>query len=62
MPTRDLAVVGAGPTAARPHPQAGQAILDACEHLRDRLLFALLLDTGVRIGAAPSARTISDEV
>lgn len=30
-----------------------QTILDACEHLRDRLLFALLLDTGVRIGEAP---------
>jgi integrase/recombinase XerD len=29
-----------------------QAVLDACEHLRDRLLFALLLDTGVRIGEA----------
>lgn len=27
-----------------------QAILDACDHLRDRLLFALLLDVGVRIG------------
>ena len=23
-----------------------QAILDACEHLRDRLLFAVLLDSG----------------
>ena len=29
-----------------------QTIPDACEHLRDRLLFALLLDTGVRIGEA----------
>ncbi len=27
-----------------------QAILDACQHLRDRLLFALLLDTGLRVG------------
>ncbi len=27
-----------------------QAILDACVHLRDRLLFALLLDTGVFSG------------
>jgi site-specific recombinase XerD len=37
---------------------AGQAqtILDACEHLRDRLLFALLLDTGVRIGEALGLR------
>lgn len=30
-----------------------QAVLDGCVHLRDRLLFALLLDTGVRIGEAP---------
>lgn len=27
-----------------------QTILDTCDHLRDRLLFALLLDCGVRIG------------
>jgi integrase len=27
-----------------------QAILDACVHPRDRLLFALLLDTGVFSG------------
>ncbi|VBA59082.1 Tyrosine recombinase XerD [Mycobacterium attenuatum] len=33
-----------------------QSILDACEHLRDRLLFALLLDTGVRIGEALGLR------
>jgi site-specific recombinase XerD len=33
-----------------------QAILNACEHLRDRLLFALLLDTGVRIGEALGLR------
>jgi integrase len=33
-----------------------QSILDACEHLRDRFLFALLLDTGVRIGEALGLR------
>ncbi|WP_052683217.1 tyrosine-type recombinase/integrase [Streptomyces sp. FxanaA7] len=33
-----------------------QTILDGCEHLRDRLLFALLLDTGVRIGEALGLR------
>lgn len=33
-----------------------QSILDACEHLRDRLLFAVLLDTGVRIGEALGLR------
>jgi integrase/recombinase XerD len=33
-----------------------QAILDACEHLRDRLLFVLLWDSGVRIGEALGLR------
>src|SRR5712692_11002367 len=33
-----------------------QAILDACEHLRDRLLLAILWDAGVRIGEAPGLR------
>jgi len=33
-----------------------QAVLDACEHLRDRLLFALLWDSGVRIGEALGLR------
>jgi integrase len=36
-------------------PQA-QAGLDACGHLRDRLLLGMLLDTGVRIGEAPGMR------
>jgi integrase/recombinase XerD len=47
------------PSAPRPQVLAvvaAQAILDACEHLRDRLLFALLLDTGVRIGEALGLR------
>ena len=33
-----------------------QAILDACEHLRDRFLFVLLWDAGVRIGEALGLR------
>lgn len=33
-----------------------QAILDACGHLRDRFLFALLLDTGIRTGEALGLR------
>jgi integrase/recombinase XerD len=33
-----------------------QAILDACERLRDRFLFALLYDTGMRIGEALGLR------
>src|SRR5271165_1991757 len=36
--------------------QQVQTILDACDHLRDRLLFAVLLDTGVRIGEALGLR------
>lgn len=47
--------------AVRPRPRVltaaqVQAILDACEHLRDRLLFALMLDTGVRVGEALGLR------
>src|SRR6266567_1825965 len=47
--------------ASRPRPKVltavqAQAILDACEHLRDRLLFAVLLDCGVRIGEALGLR------
>jgi integrase/recombinase XerD len=51
-PRRRQAFSVAAP-APRPQvltPRQAQAILDACEHVRDRLLFALLLDTGVRIG------------
>jgi integrase/recombinase XerD len=33
-----------------------QSILDACEHLRDRFLFALLWDSGIRIGEALGMR------
>jgi integrase/recombinase XerD len=33
-----------------------QAILDGCTRLRDRLLFAVLLDTGMRIGEALGLR------
>ncbi|WP_257153836.1 tyrosine-type recombinase/integrase [Streptomyces lunaelactis] len=33
-----------------------QAILDACTRLRDRFLFALLYDTGIRIGEALGLR------
>jgi len=32
------------------------AILDACQHLRDRLLFALLAETGMRVGQALGLR------
>jgi integrase/recombinase XerD len=47
--------------ASRPRPKVltakqAQTILDACGHLRDRLLFALMLDTGVRIGEALGLR------
>jgi integrase/recombinase XerD len=48
-------------SAPVPRPQVlttveAQAILDACQHLRDRLLFAVLLDTGMRIGEALGLR------
>lgn len=33
-----------------------QAILDACTHLRDRFLFAILIDAGARIGEALGLR------
>ncbi len=36
--------------------QQVQAILDACQHLRDRLLFATLFDAGLRIGEALGLR------
>ena len=47
--------------ASPPRPRVlsageAQAILDGCAHLRDRLLFALLLDTGVRISEALGLR------
>lgn len=48
--------------AGNPLPQVlaaadAQAILNACAHLRDRLLLGLLLDTGMRIGEALGLRT-----
>ena len=52
---------------SRPRPKVltarqAQAILDACDHLRDRLLFAVLLDCGVRIrrGPWPASRGYGD--
>lgn len=47
--------------APRKHPrvltaQEAQSILDACGRLRDRLLFALLYDSGIRIGEALGLR------
>ncbi|MGC8626532.1 MAG: tyrosine-type recombinase/integrase, partial [Acidimicrobiales bacterium] len=37
-------------------PAEVQAVLDACQRLRDRLLFAVLHDTGMRIGEALGLR------
>jgi integrase/recombinase XerD len=47
--------------APRRHPtvlgrKEAQAILDACDRLRDRLLFAVLLNTGMRVGEALGLR------
>ncbi len=55
-PRRTLSLVA---PAARPRVLTVaqvQAVLDGCVHLRDRLLFALLLDTGMRIGEALGLR------
>jgi integrase len=46
---------------SRPRPKVltaeqAQAILDVCDHLRDRLLFGVLLDCGVRFGEALGLR------
>jgi integrase/recombinase XerD len=51
--------IGLKTSRARPEvltAAEAQAILDACDHLRDRLLFAVLLDCGVRIGEALGLR------
>ena len=37
-------------------PAEVQALLDACDRLRDRLLFAVLYDTGMRVGEALGLR------
>lgn len=37
-------------------PVEVQAVLDGCQRLRDRLLFALLYHTGMRIGEALGLR------
>lgn len=37
-------------------PGQVQTLLDACEHLRDRLLLALLYDTGIFSGGRPWGR------
>jgi integrase/recombinase XerD len=58
MPQRRRTVRLAAPAPAPQILTTGQAqaILDACEHLRDRLLFGLLLDCGLRIGEALGTR------
>src|SRR3712207_7672757 len=39
-----------------PYTTLFRSVLDGCEHLRDRLLFAVLYDTGMRIGEALGLR------
>ena len=53
---RTIKLAASPPRAKVLTAEQAQAILDACAHLRDRLLFALLLDTGVRIGEALGLR------
>jgi integrase/recombinase XerD len=59
--TQPAARRAVGLKAPRKHPRVlrpaeVQAILDACQRLRDRLLFAVLFDTGMRIGEALGLR------
>jgi integrase len=49
-------VEGRQEAAADPDAAEVQAVLDACVHLRDRFLFALLYDSGCRIGEALGLR------
>ena len=53
---RTIKLAASSPRAQVLTAEQVQAILDSCVHLRDRLLFALLLDTGVRIGDALGLR------
>ena len=60
-PQRRRTVALGAPGAPAPAPRVltvaqTQVILDGCTRLRDRLLFALLLDTGMRIGEALGLR------
>lgn len=57
-PTRRRAIALKAPKKLPRVLGAGEAqtILDACEHLRDRFLFAMLHETGVRIGEALGLR------
>lgn len=59
--TKPTARRAIGLKASRKHPSVlgvdeVQAVLDACDRLRDRLLFAVLLDTGMRVGEALGLR------
>jgi len=53
---RTVALAAPTPTPRVLTAPQTQAILDACTRLRDRLLFAVLLDTGMRIGEALGLR------
>ena len=56
QPRRTVALKGAKKLPRILTPAEVQAVLDACVHLRDRFLFALLYDSGVRIGEALGLR------
>lgn len=53
---RTVTVPAVTPTPRVLTVEQAQAILDACQHLRDRLLFGLLLDCGLRVGEALGLR------
>src|SRR6266568_3138405 len=56
QPRRTVALKGAKKLPRILTPAEVQAVLDACVHLRDRFLFALLYDSGCRIGEALGLR------
>ena len=51
---RTIKLAASSPRAQVLTVEQVQAVLDACVHLRDRLLFALLLDTGIFALGKPS--------
>ena len=56
IPTRPVKLTVTRRAPRTLEPEAVVAILGACEHLRDRFLFALLAETGMRVGQALGLR------
>ena len=56
IPTRPIKLTVVRRSPRTLEPEQVVAILAACEHLRDRFLFALLAETGIRVGQALGLR------